>query len=228
MSHKFDRFKDSYRDEVGKSIGFVRQDVDFFTKAKVTHLLAIAKRCLGDPSGLSVLDVGCGVGETDRFLDGSFGSLDGVDVSRGAIETASASNPWARYKSYDGKTLPYESASFDLTFTICVMHHVPPDLWRAFTREMARVTRPGGAVVVFEHNPFNPLTRLAVNRCAFDDDAVLLRMSKTKQLLKESELVVAESRFILFFPWQIRGLDRLERGLGRVPLGAQYYVAATR
>ena len=44
-----------------------------------------------------------------------------------------------------------------------------------FVADMVRVTRPGGLVCVIEHNPLNPLTRLAVNRCPFDADAVLLR-----------------------------------------------------
>lgn len=228
MSHKFDRYKDSYREEVGKSIGFIKQDVDFFTEAKVRSLVAVAKRELGDPGALSVLDVGCGVGETDRFLAGRFSSLAGVDVSKGAIEAAAATNPWAGYESYDGETLPYESQSFDLTFTICVMHHVPPARWTGFTAEMARVTKPGGAVVVFEHNPLNPLTRLAVNRCEFDDDAVLLRMSKTKELLEGARLRVSDARFILFLPWRLKGLDRIEPRLGKLPLGAQYYVVGRR
>ena len=39
---------------------------------------------------------------------------------------------------------------------------------------MRRVVRPGGLLCIIEHNPFNPLTRLAVVRCEFDRDAVLL------------------------------------------------------
>ena len=228
MSHKFDRYKDTYREEVGRSIGFIRQDVDFFTEAKARSLLELAERELGDPGGLRALDVGCGVGETDRFLAGCFSSLDGVDVSQGAVEAAAAKNAWANYASYDGETLPYESQRFDLTFTICVMHHVPPDKWGDFTAEMARVTRPGGAVVVFEHNPLNPLTRLAVNRCAFDDDAVLLRMRRTKELLARALLGVSDARFILFLPWHLKGFDRIESRLGKLPLGAQYYVAGRK
>lgn len=228
MSQKFDRYKDSYREEVTKSIGFIGQDVDFFTRAKTRSLLDVAREGLGDPKNMEVLDVGCGVGETDRLLAGSFSSLDGVDVSQGAIEAASTTNPWARYASYDGTTLPYESESFDLTFTICVMHHVPPEKWADFTREMARVTRSGGLVVVYEHNPLNPLTRLAVNRCEFDDDAVLLRMSRTKELLEGALLEISSARFILFSPWRLKGFDRIEPRLGKLPLGAQYYVAGRR
>ena len=39
--------------------------------------------------------------------------------------------------------------------------------------------------MVFEHNPFHPLTRLAVSRCAFDFDATLLRPGRLQGLMRE-------------------------------------------
>lgn len=228
MSHKFDRYTDTYKQEVERSIGFVGQDVDFFTQAKVRNLLDVARSEFGDLSRIAALDVGCGVGETDRFLEGSFATLAGADVSEGAVQTATEVNPWAEYAAYDGEELPYASDTFDLTFTICVMHHVPPHRWSDFASEMARVTRPGGLVVVFEHNPINPLTRVAVNRCEFDDDAVLLRMSRTKRLLAGAGLAQVRSRFILFFPWRAKVWQWIEPRLNRIPLGAQYYVVGRK
>ena len=47
----------------------------------------------------------------------------------------------------------------DATYATCVMHHVPRARWRLFASELGRVTRPGGTVLTFEHNPYNPLTR---------------------------------------------------------------------
>jgi hypothetical protein len=88
-------------------------------------------------------------------------------------------------------------------------------------REMRRVTHAGGLVVVIEHNPWNPLTRLAVARCPFDDDAVLLGARKARRLLQACGLHNVESRHFLVFPPQIPA-PRLERALARVPLGAQY------
>jgi hypothetical protein len=49
---------------------------------------------------------------------------------------------------------------------------------------MARVTRPGGLICIIEHNALNLLTRLAVNRCPFDADAVLLRSGQSQELLR--------------------------------------------
>jgi len=121
---------------------------------------------------------------------------------------------------------PYADETFDLTFAICVLHHVAPGDWPGFVGELVRVTRPGGLVALFEHNPLNPLTRLVVNRCVFDEDAVLLRSGRLELLMDQHSVVGTSSRYLLFTPW--RALRRLERRLRRIPLGAQYVTYGVR
>jgi hypothetical protein len=87
---------------------------------------------------------------------------------------------------------------------------------------MRRVTRPGGLVTIYEHNPFNPLTRVAVSRCEFDQGVVLLRPAEARRLLSEAAAPPVELRYIAFFPWERRVFRAVERGLSRVPLGGQY------
>lgn len=225
---EFDRHAQSYEKAVQSSISFSGRDVDFFTRAKARRLVELAEREFSDAARLSALDVGCGVGLTHSRLTPRFASLHGLDVSKDAIEEAARRNPSVRYASYEGESFPFSDAAFDVVFAICVLHHVVSPSRPALVAEMARVTRPGGLVVVFEHNPYNPLTRLAVSRCEFDQDAVLLEKRETRRLLEESSLSVADARYILFFPWDGPGVSRLEHTLGRVPLGAQYLVAGRR
>jgi 2-polyprenyl-3-methyl-5-hydroxy-6-metoxy-1,4-benzoquinol methylase len=226
MSGEFDQYRASYRAEVQRSIDFIGQDVDMFTEAKARLVVDIAGRHLGATGGLRALDVGCGVGLTDAFLEGAFAELHGIDASAGSIEEASKANPWAKYHHYEGTALPVTDGSFDLCFAISVLHHVDPPDRPGFVREVRRVTRPGGLVVVFEHNSLNPLTRLAVSRCDFDEGVVLLARRTTESLLVRSSLRVVEGRYILFFPWKQEAFRRVERGLAWLPLGAQYVVAA--
>ena len=224
MEPLFDGFGETYDEAMKKSIGFMGQNHDYYTSAKVAHILAALQRQLGDPRKLQVLDVGCGVGKTDRFLFPSLGGLTGVDVSPASIERARRENPRVGYAAYDGRTLPFADASFDAAFLICVLHHVRPEDRVALLSEVRRVLKPGGLLLVFEHNPFNPLTRLAVARCAFDRDAQLLSRRLSARLLEQADLAVIEKRYILVSPFKFRGADWIERQCRQAPLGAQYYV----
>ena len=224
----FDGYADAYGDAVQRSISFSGANHDFFTRRKVESLLELASRWLGPPESLSALDVGCGIGLTDAHLAGRFGELAGVDTATEVVRRAAAANPSVSYRAYDGERLPYSDEQFDLAFAICVLHHVPPARRPGLVSELRRVVRRGGLVVVFEHNPLNPLTRLAVFRCAFDGDAVLATAGSIDRLLRVAALRPVERRYVILVPSDRRRVRALERALGALPLAAQYYVAAQR
>ena len=223
----FDRHADTYRDEVERSIAFAKVDHAGVTQRKVEHLLALCASLLGPPRDQRVLDVGCGVGLTDSLLVDHVGSLHGIDISSESVAGAASANPSACYTAFDGTTFPVPDASVDLAFAICVLHHVPPAERAPFAAELRRVVRPGGIVAVFEHNPLNPLTRVAVNRCELDEGVKLAGRSHTARLLTSAGLEVERSSYIIFIP-SPRWSARVDRVLGRCPVGAQYYVAARR
>lgn len=224
----FAEYKDSYKEEIQNSIAFSGQNVDFFTEIKARYLCEIARRHLGNPSKSCVLDVGCGVGLTAKFLATEFRALYGVDISASVIEKAALTNPSVSYQVYDGRRLPFPADSMDIVFTICVMHHITPAAWPNIIQELRRVTKTGGLVIVFEHNPYNPLTRRVVSNCIFDANAVLLNQKEVMDLFEQCELRLVEQRYILFFP--LRGIvfKTLDRMLGWLPWGAQYYVAGRK
>ena len=225
----FDAYARGYREEVARSIDFSAADPEFFTRVKVRELLALARRRVGAPAELSFLDVGCGPGETDRFLAGQVGALAGIDVSAAMVEAASARNPAVDYRlaNSDGP-LPFEAATFDVCFAICVLHHVEPSARSDLVGEMARVVKPGGLVALFEHNPLNPLTRRAVAGCEFDRDAVLLNRREAQRLLWEAKLDQPQHAYIVYFTRDSPRRRRIEHLFRRFPLGAQYVVSALR
>jgi SAM-dependent methyltransferase len=224
----FDRHSDTYREAVQDSISFSGADLDLFTRAKADALLELSGR-VGPPDRLAFLDVGCGIGETDAFLNGRVGRLAGVDVAPGMLERARTRNPWAEYRDYaSGEVIPFADESFDVCFAICVLHHVPRDQRLALVGEMRRVCRRGGLVALFEHNPHNPLTRRAVSGCEFDRDAELLTRRTAQELLSAAGLPRPDGRYVVFFPRESRLLRRFERRLGWLPLGAQYAAFAQR
>jgi SAM-dependent methyltransferase len=228
LSAQFDAYKDGYREAVQDSIAFIGQEMEFFTELKASHLLHLAETRLGHPASLRVLDVGCGGGLTDRLLEPHVGELYGVDVSAGLLERAESENPRAHYRHYDGKTLPFADGELDLAFAICVLHHVARPDRLGLIREMARVVRPGGLVAIYEHNPLNPLTRMAVRRCEFDAGVVLLRRDDVARLMTRADLTPVLRDYIVFFPLRSALLSKIEHALRWLPLGGQHCVAARK
>lgn len=221
----YDHYRDRYSAELDRAVSFAGTNHEFFTRAKAEELVRLAERHLGNPAKLDALDVGCGVGLTERHLTGRFHSLTGTDVSPGVLDTAARANPGVRYELADRDELPFGDREFDLAFAVCVVQVLPPAKRLRFVAELARVTRPDGLVVVFEHNPFNPLTRLVVRRCEFGEDARMLRMGEAELLLQDNRMAVVDRGFMLLFPSRRRRVLAAERAVRRLPLGAQYYVA---
>ena len=114
-----------------KAISFVGAEHSFFTEAKARRILDISRRRLGPLDRIRALDVGCGIGLTDAYLE-EIGSLEGVDISDDVVRLARNANPGVRYRAYDGERLPFGDGAFDLAFAVCVLHHVP-------NREMGRI-----------------------------------------------------------------------------------------
>jgi ubiquinone/menaquinone biosynthesis C-methylase UbiE len=226
MTELFDGYRGNYRDVVQSSIDFSGLPHSFFMRAKADLLRELMARRLG-PEKPAMLDVGCGVGSFHPLLRGMVGRLSGIDVSSASIAQARADNPDADYRAFDGTSFPFDDAGFDLVTAICVLHHVAPAEWSHFVSEMRRVVRPGGLICVIEHNPLNPLTRLAVARCEFDRDAVLLGAGTARKLMDAAGLRAISSRYFLLLPWEAKSARRVENALSNVPFGAQYAAFGT-
>ena len=228
VAKEFDGYHQSYSEKVNDSVSFTGLGVDYFTAVKAAYVLDKVNEVFGRHVEVDCLDVGCGVGNLHCLLSPKIGSLKGVDVSEQCINTARKNNAGVSYDVYDGGRLPYQDNSFDLVFAICVLHHVPTGSWKKFVGEMLRVLKPGGVAMVFEHNPFNPLTRHVVNNCPFDEDAVLLRGSKTVSLFQEAGFDNVDLRYILAVPAKLNFFRRVDKLLSKLPFGAQYYVSAVK
>jgi SAM-dependent methyltransferase len=226
MTELFDSYRSNYRDVVQSSINFSGLPHSFFMRAKADLLRELIARRLGQEKP-AMLDVGCGVGSFHPLLRGMVGRLSGIDVSPASIVQARADYRDVDYRAFDGRDFPFDDGGFDLVTAICVLHHVAPAEWPHFMNEMRRVARPGGLICVVEHNPFNPLTRLAVARCEFDRDAVLLSAGKARKLLAAGGLREIGSRYFLLLPWETKHARRIEGALSNVPLGAQYAAFGT-
>lgn len=101
------------------------------------------------PEAASVLDVGCGTGLVGRELRlrGYAGRLTGLDLSEASLELARETGAYDALERADlQQALAIEDHSVDAVVCVGVMTYLP-DV-EPFWRELARVVRPGGLVVV--------------------------------------------------------------------------------
>lgn len=233
VAREFDKHAVNYDGAVNDAIRFSGMTVDDFVRVKADHILSSLSGHFGRHDDLSVLDLGCGIGNYHDLLRGKFARLVGVDVSDASIEQARRARPEVEYLAYDGTRLPFDAHTFEAVYTICVMHHVPPAMWSGFVAEMHRVLKPGGLALIYEHNPKNPLTMKVVNDCVFDADAVLLQPRTARGLLREAGFGQVSSRSISTVPpVRIPGVEgvfaSIDRLLGRFPFGTQYCAVGTK
>lgn len=100
------------------------------------------------PAGLTVLEIGCGMGRLFPGLNDYFGEIIGVDVSSNMIQKGREACPVnATWVQGDGVSLSgVESASVDYVLTFEVFQHIPSGhVIAAYFQEIARVLRPGGS-----------------------------------------------------------------------------------
>jgi SAM-dependent methyltransferase len=112
---------------------------------------AAARGTQAEEVPFDVLEIGAGVGRWAASFDPAMTRFTGVDISEGMVEAARKNFPQCRFDllGEDG-VLPYSDESFDLSFSVTVMHHNPTPTKRALISEMWRVTRPGGRLIFLE------------------------------------------------------------------------------
>ena len=228
VAQDFDALTEDYEDKINDVLAFGGLEHQFYIDVKRDRLLELLQQRHGDTTKLTTLDLGCGIGAYHSGLNGKFAELHGIDVSGESVAAAARLHPEVVYASYDGDRLPYPDGQFDAVFTICVMHHVPPAGWETFVAEIYRTLRPGGTILVFEHNPYNPATQYIVRTCVIDKDAVLLKPFHLRRMFRDQGFVDVTTRTILSVPPIGALLTTFDRAMGWLPFGAQYYLSATK
>lgn len=227
-AHEFDAHADSYRQTLDRALAIGGGDSLYYAEQKFASLRAYQnERKRAAPN--AILDFGCGTGTNLPFLRDLFpgAALQGVDVSHRSLEVASERQViGCGLTIYDGVTLPFGDATFDMVVVSNVLHHIEP-LDRATTlKEIARCLKPGGLLAIFEHNPLNPVTRKVVRDCPFDAGVTLVRPREIKSVLREQGYQIASFWNIIFFPAALKKLNAIEPQMRWLPLGAQYALFA--
>ena len=225
----FDEHAENYNEICDNVIGSSGASRDYYSEHKVLELLRFENR----ESAIKILDFGCGDGNSEVYIRKHFpdSSIFGVDVSVKSIQLAKEKRiADTVFNAFDGKKLPFENEQFDVVFTSMVFHHIEHKLHDSILKEIYKVLKVGGRFYCFEHNPNNPLTRSAVNKCVYDKNAILLKSSYSFEVIKKCGLIIKELNYILFFPrYKIfKIFIGLEKMLSWCSIGAQYYIRAIK
>jgi ubiquinone/menaquinone biosynthesis C-methylase UbiE len=167
------------RDSFTKQVGLFTGDQAVFAQPALAWLGSLG-------SSMLVLDVACGAGHAAELAAPHVRQVVGVDLTRallalGATRLADSGVDNVLFQEGDALALPFVDDSFDLVFSRSALHHLLlPDV---AVREMARVCRPGGRVVVSDMTGPN-----ADLRQAFDGVHRQIDPSHVGVLL-ESELI---------------------------------------
>jgi SAM-dependent methyltransferase len=219
----FDLYIDNYNELLRERTQFFSSGEEYFARYKVNIVAERISRPVA-----TVLEYGCGIGRNIPFLRAAFprATITGTDIAVASVDRARAENPNDKFAvegpSADG------IGRFDLIFVAGVFHHVPVGQRQGVSQTLHDRLEDGGEVFVFEHNPYNPVTRRIVNNCPYDEDAVLLPPRELTRLLTDTGLEVIDRGFCLFMPPFLGPLVRLERYVQWLPLGGQYWVQARR
>lgn len=217
---KFDEYAQSYDRLHQASVTASGESTEYFAAYKLSCLDR-----LGLDTSAPILDFGCGIGNLTEQLVGRFEAAYGFDPSKESLAVARSRAEGAVFYEEQAQ-IP--DAFFETAVLSGVLHHVAPKERRALLREVVSKLRPGGRLVVFEHNPLNPLTRRAVAACPFDDDAILLSPWGARRLLRSAGLLDIQLDYIVFFPKPLARLRPLEPKLRWLMLGAQMMLVGRR
>jgi len=220
---KFDSYSENYQDILDEHVKLAGEGSEYFAAYKAKYLAAK----VGVDFAGKILDFGCGVGMLARLIKKHLplAAIDGYDISSESLKLVGAELAGqGRFTSNEDEL----SRDYSVIVAANVFHHLPPESREATIKKLKERLKSSGRLMIFEHNPANPLTRRVVDSCPFDDDAVLLPAPEGRAYMKKADLEVVGPDYIVFFPGFLSFLRRWEPYLYRLPLGAQYVITGIK
>lgn len=102
------------------------------------------------PKNSKILEAGCGTGQTLNLFNHC--NTTGIDISKIALNLSKINCDHQVLGNI--LSMPFKSNSFDLTYNSGVIEHFPDPLNDTIVKEMIRITKPGGKILIIAPNSF--------------------------------------------------------------------------
>ena len=214
---EFDQYAETYGRLLDQGVALSGETSQYFADYKARYIAAAIEPT---KSRKKILDFGCGVGLLSAALKTVLPdvTLHGYDVSPESL--AKIDSALLQHGRFTAEVASLDS-DYDAIVMASVLHHVPVNQRTDIMVELANRLSDSGKLIVFEHNPLNPVTRWVVRQCPLDRDAILLMPGEVITRLRDAGLRHNRCDYVVFFPKLFSSCRPLERFLGWCPLGAQ-------
>jgi trans-aconitate methyltransferase len=225
---EFDAHAKRYDAVLDDSISFSGEDSAYFAEYKIRDLhRELVAQGVDVRAALRILDFGCGVGSSIPHLRQYFAhaELYGVDVSEESLDLARSRHAnLARFLKMSGTGFPQGVEALDAAYAMCVFHHIDEQQHIELLSGLRSRLKPNALLMVYEHNPLNPLTVRVVNNCIFDINAKLIGASLMAERCRRAGFRKVSVKYRVFFPSFLKFFRFAEGLFAWLPLGGQYYV----
>jgi len=215
----FDEVADTYAGQLKTVLGMFGGEIEYFALYKVEFLFHTLEKL----PIKTILDYGSGIGASIPYFKVLFPSaqISATDLSTESLKRLKIDHPEVDII----QPCDLNGYRFDLVFLSCVIHHMAVDTRITEVGKILGLVQSGGYVCVFEHNPFNPITRRIVSKCEFDKGVMLVSKRQLHQLFATpQESFDFRSGYCLFFPPALKLFRFLDRFIRWLPLGGQHFL----
>lgn len=216
---EFDKYSKNYKKVLKNSFPKLLRNIDYYSEYKVQKVFNLRKKL----NTKSIMDFGCGIGLSHNFFFKYFPKIKlwGFDESLYSLKEAKKNNKNVMIVN-NLKKIPKNY--FDVIFVSNVFHHIDEKNHKNTLLHLKLFLKPNGSIYIFEHNKFNPITKIIFSTHILDKNAKMVPVQNFYKLAKNCEMKLIKKKYILFFPSILSFFNILDSILAWLPLGAQYLI----